>query len=264
MNKIDFDVNTSYSIINGKKFNYNTEYDDMTCVYEVIRLIKSGPMFFVQHVDRLNTTLKLKKYNCTLSYDEVFEDLLKLIEVNGARLCNIKLSIFAVGDGYTRVMKYIPSSYPDDNLRRSGVLLKKFKFQREEPNSKVFTDEMKKLRLRLQEDEAFEFLLIDKENRVRECSKSNIFFYKDATFYTATDDTVLGGITRSEIIKIIEAKYKLVYKNILVDEISDMEGAFITGTSLGALSVNRIDDVVYPKEHMDIAREINEEYLNNL
>ncbi|PID82948.1 MAG: hypothetical protein CSB15_00680 [Clostridiales bacterium] len=248
------------SVLNGEKCQNNVDDNFINYIYEVIRLKKNGLLFFEKHIDRLNNTLNAKGYDFRVSYDEIYNYILELIKINGFYETNIKVVVTFEKNVPMILVKYIQSSYPKGNTKNMGVILKTANFQRVNPSSKVFTNDMKILREKLGNDDVFEYILINSENKVLECTKSNIFFYKDNFVYTAEDDKVLSGVTRSVVLDIVKSKYNLIYKSIFFDDIFTMDGAFITGTSLGVLPVSKVNSTVYDVDKIKFALDLSNAY----
>ncbi len=256
-NKVN--IKETFSVVNGELSSYDKCDFDENSFYEVFKLTKSGPVFLREHVDRLNASISKSTLSRVLSYDDIFLDLMKLIKANTCYPLNVRYTVNINGRGCIRKIKFIESTYPSEELREDGVVLKTKYFERDRPNQKIYTSEMRDLRKNLKKEDVFDYLLVDKNNKIRECSKSNIFFYKDGKVFTAGDETVLSGVTRKAVLSLIDAN-SLVYDNINVSDISKMDGAFITGTSIGVLSVRRIDDVVFDKADMMFVTSLNADY----
>ncbi len=255
----EFDVTKTYSVVHGEISSYDTLDSDDNSFYEVFSLVENGVIFLKEHVERLQSSIEQSGVDFKISYDDVFFDLIKLIEANGCYPLNVKYTVNCARNKWIRKVKYIPSTYPDSELRENGVVLKTVDFERKNPSQKVYTNDMKQLRESLQKDDVFDYLLVDKSSRIRECSKSNIFFYKNNRVYTAADSSVLSGVTRKAVLTLIDSK-ELTLENLKLEDIKEMDGAFITGTSIGVLSVRKIDDVVFDNKKMDFARKLHAKY----
>ena len=94
--------------------------------------------------------------------------------------------------------------------------------------------------------ELYEVFLVNRDGIITEGSRSNVFFIKNGEVYTSPTDTVLPGVTRTVIIKILEdAGIPLHYSAIKQEELSGFDAAFISGTSPKVLPVASIGDIVY-------------------
>lgn len=88
-----------------------------------------------------------------------------------------------------------------------------------------------------------EALILDIDNNVNEGSGENFFMVVGETLYTPKDNTVLNGITRQTVMKIAsDLNYKVVEKNISVNDVKSCDEAFFTGTAAEVTPIIQVDD----------------------
>ncbi|UWX56516.1 aminotransferase class IV [Maribacter litopenaei] len=82
---------------------------------------------------------------------------------------------------------------------------------------------------------------------VTEASHCNVFFVKDEVVYThPANELILNGITRLVAIQLCgELGLELREEAVLMNEIREMDEAFLTGTSTQIASIRQIDDFEY-------------------
>lgn len=82
---------------------------------------------------------------------------------------------------------------------------------------------------------------------VTEASHSNVFFVKDEVVYThPANELILNGITRLVAIQLCgELGLELREEAVPMNEIREMDEAFLTGTSTQIASIRQIDDFEY-------------------
>ena len=87
-------------------------------------------------------------------------------------------------------------------------------------------------------------LMLDHEGKVAEATGANIFFKdKDGSLHTPIPDSFLDGITRRTVIEIAKVQgLKIIERKIEIDELSDFEQCFITGTAAEVTPVSEIDN----------------------
>ncbi len=89
-------------------------------------------------------------------------------------------------------------------------------------------------------------LMLDYRGYVAEATGANIFFSKDNEIHTPIADCFLNGITRQTVIKIAnEEGIKVAEKRITLDQISEYEECFVTGTAAEVTPVKSIDNVQF-------------------
>lgn len=234
---------------------------DGDVIYEVIRLIQGRPLFLKEHVERLEYSLISRGITEKISCSDIRFLIHRLRDAERLDNHNVKLLVRKVGDHLETLIFYNPTYYPEESLYEMGVHTVKTLLYRDEPNVKKintsFTEQIAKIK---EEKNAFECIVVH-DGVVTEGSRSNLFFYKDETFYTADTAKVLVGITRNKIIEAIGSLgYKVVEAPIPLDSIESFEGAFISGTSLGVLPVDTIDEAVYGSSNIKAIQDLRMAY----
>jgi branched-chain amino acid aminotransferase len=98
----------------------------------------------------------------------------------------------------------------------------------------------------LEGSDAYEVLLKDSDSKLHEGSRSNLFFVKDDLVITSKKGEALEGITLKNIIKVIkESPYNLERRDVFIKDLKNLDGAFITGTSIDLLPIKKIDKIAY-------------------
>ena len=89
-------------------------------------------------------------------------------------------------------------------------------------------------------------LMLSHDGLIAEATGANIFFSKDNEIHTPIADCFLNGITRQTVIKIAnEEGIKVAEKRITLDQISEYEECFVTGTAAEVTPVKSIDNVQF-------------------
>ena len=237
-------------------------------VYEVVRIVNRIPLFLEEHLLRLEKSFSLMCTRFIYDLEVIRADIEKLISVQKLENCNVKI-VATVVDSCQVVAMYLSEFYyPKIEEYSKGVFVSLFNIERDDPNiKKINTDYIDAIHKRLIETKAFEILLVNSSNEILEGSKSNIFFVKGEKVFTAPDDLVLKGITRSLVINICsELGIDLVMKALPVSELSNIEAAFLTGTSIKVLPISKIDNYNFLSASNKIVVDIMEKYdelINN-
>lgn len=88
-----------------------------------------------------------------------------------------------------------------------------------------------------------EAVMLDTEGFVAECSGENIFIVRDGVVKTTPPTSILAGITRDTVLKLLAAeKLPCVEDRFTRDEAYLAEEAFMTGTAAEVTPVREIDD----------------------
>jgi len=207
-------------IRNRLEFDLGKVFEDEV-IYEVIRIRKGIPLFLFDHFERLERSASYSGRELFLSYDQLREQILKLIGLSSIPEGNIKVSL-KYSPAYTGyLIYYIDARYPDAEMYENGV---------------------RGILYELIHTKAYEALLVNRAGCITEGSRSNIFFIKEGKIITAPDECVLGGITRKKLLKICrDEDLKIEYRCLPVDELGSVDSAYMTGTSPNVLPFSEID-----------------------
>ena len=86
-------------------------------------------------------------------------------------------------------------------------------------------------------------LMLDTEDKVAEATGANIFFIIGNEIHTPIPDCFLDGITRRTVIDIArDHGLKIIERKIELEELSNFEQCFITGTAAEVTPVSEIDN----------------------
>ncbi len=239
----------------GKKFILNGELQpaeifdkslvyEGDSVYEVLRIVNGYPVFFNDHMERLITSVKLRKKDLLADPGMLRKAIISLTKLEKKREANLKI-VFNYNKSVTNYLVYfIDATYPTRIQYQTGVKGILFFAERKDPESKVIDHKLRSsICSKLIAESAYEAILVNEDNCITEGSRTNIFFLKNASLITAPDNMVLSGITRKNILQICnENKIDVRFDCVNVKDIRDYEAVFMTGTSPMVLPFNSIDN----------------------
>lgn len=234
-------------------------------IYEVIRVIDGIPLFLEEHLERMRKSADLVGVKIDRKDDEIERDIKELVSKNEVENLNIKLLYTDIEEiGKTFLVYFIKSFYPPEEYYREGIHTILFKYERENPNAKILKTSFKEeVANKLEEEKAFEALLVNRYGYVTEGSRSNMFFVMNNKVYTAPTGDVLLGITRKYILQVCEElNIEVVEENIHIDNIKKLDGAFMSGTSVNVLPIAAIDNVKLNSVNDEMIRKISNGYMN--
>jgi D-alanine transaminase/branched-chain amino acid aminotransferase len=243
-------------------------------IFDYFRVLEGIPVFAEDHIERLENSLQIMDFNTGLSKEDWLSLFYKMIKANGVERGGFRVVVTGgfSDDGYTipekkniyLMLHGLPASDPAQY--EHGVSVLTYAYQRDIPDAKttVYIESMK-AQPRLKEAGAFE-ILYHWNGDIKECSRCNIFFIdKEGGLHTPARG-MLKGITRKQVITIAkEHNITLFERNVNLDELPEMAGAFLTATTKGVLPVVKIDDkpvgngLVHP-----VARQLQEFYLKRV
>lgn len=214
-------------------------------VYEVIRITKGKPLFYERHYNRMLNSLKLNKCDYSITSEELKKLIKELTTKNKITTGNIKITYNM--DSKELKLFVIKHKYPTLKMYSEGVPTILYFGERENPNAKVINNSFRgKVNEVIEKREVFEAILVNNEGYITEGSKSNIFLIKDNKLYTSKVETVLPGVTRTEIIEMAkENDIEVIETNIKYLDLPQYEAMFISGTSPHILPINKVEEQEY-------------------
>lgn len=256
-------VITNKGILAKGEFNIELMNSDHS-VYEVIRIIDGIALFLEDHFARLISSLRIRNFQFEMDFAEFKFRISELIKLNQRQNGNVKFVFSMDGDECRWVFTFIPHSYPAPEDYLLGVSTNLHFAERENPNAKVIQNMIREGANQLIADQKlYEVLLVNRNRMITEGSRSNVFFVKGEVFYTAPALHVLVGITRLKVLECLkELNFQVVEEAVCVDEISQFDGAFLTGTSPKVLPVRLIGKYELNTQLLAVQELIN--HYNNM
>ena len=231
-------VNGDYYPVTSPEVNALKEPYDKLSYYETIRLIDGRPLFWEEHLARLEKS--------------VSSDSSDNISLEGIHYVDIKL----------------PSGEDFDK----GIVSASLNWERQDPNVKAFRGDYKAAVAKVfSETNAFELILADNGGKLYEGSKSNFFAIVDGKVYSAPDNKILIGITRNRVIESLKAQaLDLNTGMFTLDELKENNAAlFVSSTPFDILPIASVDGIVFNSASnpvlqgiMKAYKDAQERYLN--
>jgi branched-chain amino acid aminotransferase len=124
-----------------------------------------------------------------------------------------------------------------------GVKLTTTKLQRVSPEAKTsnYVSAIRALQ-EARQQEASDALFVNAEGHVLEGTRSNFFVFRGDTLITPGQGVLLG-VTRNTVLELARQRFQIEERPILLEELGQVEEAFITASSTEITPVVRIDDV---------------------
>lgn len=213
-----------------------------------------------EHVRRLFDSAHIATLEMPFTQEQITEACLETVRVNGLESCYLRPLVF-LGDGAmglgamtnrTRVAVVVWKwgAYLGDEGLQKGIRARVSSFTRPGVNMLMAKGKIvghyvnsilaKREALTTGFDEA---ILLDAQGYVSEASGENIFVVRDGAIATPPlGSSILGGITRDTMIRIIEDMgLKIVERTIARDEMYIADEVFMCGTAAEVTPVREID-----------------------
>ncbi|WP_419211603.1 aminotransferase class IV [Maribacter sp. X9] len=225
-------------------------------LYEVMVQINGTFFYKKAHLDRLQSGLH--KININYDLSSISEEIYKLLEASGLTNedCLLYMQItrgvaprqhsFPKNIQPTVMMYAVPKILPDINTVHAHVITSSdFRWSRCDIKMTSLLGNVMLNEEAMQHD-CYETVLV-RDGEVTEASHCNVFFVKDKVVYThPANKFILDGITRQVVLELCESlNIEVRQEPVSINEINNMDEAFLTGTSTQIASIQKIDDHHY-------------------
>jgi branched-chain amino acid aminotransferase len=249
-------------LTDSSKFNSIPVYEGDT-IYEVLRIIDCVPLFFEDHFERLSESTRLSDKMMLAGAGELKKQIDELCRLNLIGNGNVKISFLYHPEKEISRVCFIETQYPRKEMYETGIDVVLYEAERSNPSAKVFNYRLRASVFQaLVQKQAYEALLVNREDCITEGSRSNVYFIKGNIIITADDINVLGGITRKYINSICKKNgIELDLRCMPVSELGMIDSVFISGTSPHILPVRSIEKHFYNVDH-SLLRQLYRDYCD--
>jgi len=233
----------------------NIEYQYGFGVYETIRVTNGIPNFLNDHLERLAESARIIELEHAFSDESVARAISQLIQKNEVETCNLKILLIGgqTKESATLYILCLNPLFPDKKLYRDGVDCITYAYERLFPHAKTLNMLGSYLGLReAKRANAYEALLLNRDGRITEGTRTNFFAIKGKTLYSAPEADILQGVTRKAVRRVAkETGFVLEEKEFRPDEVQEY-GAFLTSTSSKILPIRSIDTLALPEPSQEL------------
>ncbi|PIR83730.1 hypothetical protein COU18_03600 [Candidatus Kaiserbacteria bacterium CG10_big_fil_rev_8_21_14_0_10_51_14] len=222
----------------------NIEYAYGFGVYESIRVSNGVVYFLDEHIERLLKSARIIDLAHTFSPALIAKSIGELVGETKVESFNLKILLIG---GKTKEeaslnILCLNPLFPDKKIHRDGVSTIVYEYERPFPHAKTLNMLQSYLAYRkAKEAGAHDALLLDREGRILEGTRTNFFCIKDKNLYTPDENNILLGVTRKAVLKVASQNgYQVVQKDIRPTDLRQYDGAFLTGTSIKILPIRSV------------------------
>jgi len=215
-------------------------------VYESIKVFHGQMEYLDDHLERLFKSAHILKLEHNFQVASVIKSLEKLIKANEDKTVSLKLQL--IGGKIPTFFAFTTELpvYPDEYYS-NGVKVISYRGERIFPHAKSNCLLLNYMAVReAVSSGALDAVLVDRSGFALEGSRSNLFAVKNNNLITA-EKGVLYGVTRKRTINIAKnIGLGIEFKKIALNDIKQLmyDEVFITSTSMGAIPVRILDDIV--------------------
>ena len=221
-------------------------------VFDFLRTYGGVPFQLGAHLRRLKRSADLIELNCPWDIEELGDIVLETVKRNGYRESNIRIVVTGgegergfrpLGDSRLLVM-VTPWEAPPAWWYKDGVHVLTTELQRHLPEAKTINyipGITAQLKANKADPSAIEAIYVA-DGLVSEGTRSNIFIFKEDHWITPAEGLLLG-VTRAEVIKLLDERGLLEMRDITLDEFRAADEIILTSSTKEVAPVVKVDDV---------------------
>ena len=225
-------INNQWESVPEKDLQFGSDsFAFGTGLYETFRTLNHKPVFLEPHLDRLFQSAQGIDLTIPFSQNEIVEMIARVVQqfddpIQRARILAVPEKIII----YTSSLNLDPIIY-------KGVSTITVPALRKSPEIKTtdYTTCLEAYKIGY-----FEAILLDKNNKVLEGSRSNVFWVQGKKLFTRRRD-VLPGVTRQNII--LGSPFPLFYGQLNQFDFKQINEIFLTNSGSGIIPVVKVNSI---------------------
>lgn len=234
--------------------------------YETVRIRNGILLYFEDHLRRLKRSVQGIE-NFDVDTDAISNASYDFLKQTGNTEYNGNLRIVLTKSHL--LIHICEANIPDPICFKNGINSITLSWERVDPNIKVFRGDYKKavadtFALENKYGHPYEVLLTDKDGKLYEGSKSNLFVIRGNKVYSAPDEKILLGITRNRVISSLqEAGGELLTGMFTLRELAEdgQAAIFVSSTPFDILPVEYVDEYHFNSASNELLNRISRNYL---
>jgi branched-chain amino acid aminotransferase len=219
-------------------------------VFESLRTYHRRPFHLDEHLKRLYRSAQLIELDVSYAYEDLARIVLDCIQRNPYEHASLRMLVTggisedgispAVQNGLAILIT--PLGERDMERFAQGVALITTTLTRMTPEAKSsnYVAAIRALKEAARHN-ASDALFTNEHGHVLEGTKSNFFVFRGDTLITPQADVLLG-VTRNVVLELARGRFTIEERPILLDELADIDEAFITSSSKEITPVVKIND----------------------
>lgn len=242
---------------------------DEVTYYETVRIKHSVLLYVEDHLARLCRSVHGIE-DFPVDTERIFDACRYFLNNCGCDLTSGNLRIVLTRSHI--LIHLCEANIPSAEHFADGIVTSILNWERVDPNIKVFRGDYKKavadtFACQGKYGTPYEVLLTDRNDKLYEGSKSNLFVIVDDDVYSAPDDKILIGITRNRVLGSLEASGGILKTGMFtleglkeIKRSSDV-ALFVSSTPFDILPIRYVNDIEFSSADNPLLRRIAANYL---
>ncbi len=216
-------------------------------IFDFLKTIDNIPVFLEEHLSRFSRSAQRLGLAIPYEKEKLTSIIEQLINKNDIPISGIRLTLTGgySTDGFTPskpnlIITQQPLQLPTEEAVNRGLKLITHPYQRQIPQVKTL-DYLTAIWLQpVLKEKGADDILYHTNGIITECPRANIFFVLRNNKLITPRDHILEGITRNKVLA-LAGKHITEQKSISIQDLEEVQEAFITSTTKGVFPVFEID-----------------------
>ncbi len=217
-------------------------------VYESISIVNKRAIFLEDHITRLFNSCVGIRLRHPFRRSQIKQSIIDLIKIDNVEKATMRILIIGGSSPQLFITYTDKLSYPQSYYNQ-GVSASIYEGERIFPKFKTSNLLLSYIALEDAKTRGcFEAILVNPDGYLLEGTRSNFYGFKNNKLYTAQNEKVLEGITRTRILEAAEdLGIEVVMRAPLLKEIRNkaFDELFISSTSMAAMPVRELDEISF-------------------
>lgn len=215
-------------------------------IFDYLKTVNNVPVFIDDNIDRFFNSAQLMDLPIAYTKAEIKQLIHKLIDINNIPESGIKFLLTGgySPDGYSIASpNLIITQHPlsrNKEVETKGLKLHLFDYHRTFSLVKSIDYVMGIQALKIAKSKGADDVLYCQNDLISECPRANFFLITSDNKLVTPGDDVLAGITRKQIIEMVNGTYEVEIRQVTTQDLLDAKEAFITSTTKNITPVTSI------------------------
>ncbi len=220
-------------------------------IFDFFRTVGLKPLYFDDHIDRFYQSASMLRLPCPVDKKRLKSMILEMLVINDVANSGVRI-VLTGGESATGYSIGIPTLFvmnepigplPEQHFTQ-GIKLISHEYLRDLPEIKTINYIVGiYMQPDIQAAGAVD-LLYHWQGKISELTRSNFFIVdKDNTIVTPGSG-ILKGVNRKHVINLASRHFRVVERDLFMDELTGAREAFITGTTKKVMPVYQVDDII--------------------
>jgi len=220
-------------------------------IFDFFRTVGLKPLYFDDHIDRFYQSASMLRLPCPIDKMRLKSMILEMLTLNDVANSGVRI-VLTGGESATGYSIGIPTLFvmnepigplPEHHFTQ-GIKLISHEYLRDLPEIKTINYIVGIYKQPDIQAAGAVDMLYHWQGKISELTRSNFFIVDKDDVIVTPGNGILKGVNRKHVIAMASQHFRVVERELFMDELASAREAFITGTTKKVMPVNQVDDLV--------------------